>query len=51
MKKEKEFVGIFKDKLNDFVTLKRSIGYKYNATREHLRRFSVFSMRYCRIKF
>lgn len=46
MKKEKDFVGVFQKTLNDFVNLKRSLGYKYITTRDHLQRFSVFSLSY-----
>jgi integrase/recombinase XerD len=45
-KKEKPFVGVFKNLLNDFIKHKRNLGYKYNTTRESLYRFSVFSENY-----
>ena len=46
MNKEKEFVGIYKNLLNDFVELKRNLGYIYDVTRAGLRLFSVFSLSY-----
>jgi integrase/recombinase XerD len=45
-KKEKEFVGEFKEMLEGFIKQKRSLGYKYDVTQDNLRRFSEFSLNY-----
>ena len=46
MNDRKDFVGEFKDLLNDFIQHKRALGYKYTTISENLRRFSVFTLRY-----
>src|SRR4030042_2235017 len=46
-KAEKPFVGEFKELLEAFVEQKRNLGYKYDATREGLHGFSLFSLSYC----
>jgi len=43
-KKEKAFVGGFKEMLEDFIKQKRSLGYKYVVEQERLRRFSEYTM-------
>lgn len=43
-KTEKLFVGEFGELLDAFVENKRNLGYKYDATRENLQRFSVFTL-------
>ena len=45
-KEEKSFVGEFKELLEAFVEQKRNLGYKYDFTRESLRRFSIFTLNY-----
>lgn len=45
-KLEKPFVGEFKEQLEAFVEHKRGLGYKYEATRERLLRFSIFTLSY-----
>ncbi len=45
-KEEKLFVGEFKEMLEDFIQQKRSLGYKYTATRDNLQRFSEFTQNY-----
>ncbi|MDP8217593.1 MAG: tyrosine-type recombinase/integrase [Candidatus Theseobacter exili] len=45
-KKEKAFVGEFKEMLEDFIKHKRSLGYKYDTIRNNLRRFSEYSLKY-----
>lgn len=45
-KVEKPFVGEFKELLEAFVEQKRNLGYKYDTTRESLRRFSHFTLNY-----
>ncbi len=39
----KPFVGVFEKPLNDFVALKRSLGFKYDVAADELYRFSKFS--------
>lgn len=43
-KEEKAFVGKFKDALEQFVRHKRDLGYKYDTTRDNLRRFSEYTL-------
>jgi len=43
-KEEKAFVGKFKDPLEHFVRHKRDLGYKYDATRDNLHRFSEYTL-------
>lgn len=43
---EKAFVGEFKELLQDFIKQKRSLGYKYDCTREGLRRFSEYTLNF-----
>jgi integrase/recombinase XerD len=43
---QKPFVGEFRELLEDFVKQKRTLGYKYDTTRESLRRFSIFTRDY-----
>jgi hypothetical protein len=43
-KVEKPFVGEFRDILEAFVEHKRTLGYKYEITRENLQRFSIFTL-------
>lgn len=45
-KVEKPFVGEFRELLEAFVEQKRNLGYKYDTTRENLRRFSIFTLDY-----
>ncbi len=45
-KKEKAFVGEFKEMLDSFIKLKRNLGYKYDTTRDSLRRFSEYTVNY-----
>jgi integrase len=45
-KVEKPFVGEFRDILEAFVEHKRTLGYKYEITRENLQRFSIFTLNY-----
>lgn len=42
----KPFVGEFRELLEAFVQHKRNLGYKYDATREGLYRFSIFTLSY-----
>ncbi len=42
-KEEKAFVGEFKEMLEDFIKLKRSLGYKYDTERDNFRRFSKYT--------
>lgn len=44
VKEEKAFVGKFKDTLEHFVRHKRNLGYKYDATRDNLQRFSEYTL-------
>lgn len=44
VKKEKAFVGDFKEMLEDFIKQKRSLGYKYVVEQDRLRRFSEYTM-------
>lgn len=44
IKKEKKFVGEFKELLESFIKEKRILGYKYNTTRESLIRFSQYTL-------
>jgi integrase/recombinase XerD len=46
---EKPFVGAYKEMLEDFINLKRSLGYKYATTRDNLRRFSEYTLN-CKIE-
>jgi len=48
-KKEKSFVGGFKEMLENFIKHKRNLGYKYDTIRDNLRRFSEYTLSY-RIK-
>ncbi len=43
-KEEKAFVGEFKEMLEDFIKQKRNLGYKYDAIRGNLRRFSKYTV-------
>lgn len=43
---EKPFVGEFGELLEAFVEHKRNLGYKYDATRGNLQRFSIFTLNY-----
>jgi integrase/recombinase XerD len=43
---EKAFVGEFKEMLEGFIQQKRNLGYKYDTTREHLHRFSEYTLNY-----
>lgn len=43
---EKAFVGEFKELLEGFIKQKRSLGYKYDCTRENLRRFSEYTLNF-----
>ena len=43
---EKPFVGEFREPLEAFVEHKRTLGYKYDTTRENLQRFSIFTLNY-----
>ncbi len=43
-KKEKAFVGGFKEMLEDFINHKRSLGYKYITERDRLHRFSKYTI-------
>ena len=45
-KKEKTFVGEFKEMLEDFIKQKRNLGYKYVVERDRLRRFSEYTINY-----
>lgn len=45
-KEEKAFVGEFKELLESFIKQKRSLGYKYDTTRDNLRRFSKYTLDY-----
>lgn len=45
-KTEKPFVGEFRELLDAFVQHKRNLGYKYDATRENLQRFSRLTLDY-----
>ena len=45
-KKEKTFVGGFKEMLEGFINQKRSLGYKYVVEQDRLRRFSKYTMNY-----
>lgn len=44
VKMEKAFVGKFKETLKAFIKHKRNLGYKYEATRDNLRRFSEYTL-------
>jgi len=46
VKKEKAFVGEFKEMLEGFIKHKRSLGYKYDTIRDDLRRFSEYTLNY-----
>ena len=46
IKKEKPFVGEFKELLEDFIKQKRILGYKYDTTRDSLIRFSKYTLNY-----
>ncbi len=43
-REEKPFVGEFKEMLESFVRQKRNLGYKYDTTRDSLRRFSEYTL-------
>ncbi len=45
-KKEKAFVGEFKEMLESFIKHKRSLGYKYIVEQDRLRRFSEYTLNY-----
>jgi integrase/recombinase XerD len=45
-KEEKAFVGEFKELLDGFVNQKRIFGYKYEAERDSLNRFSQYTLNY-----
>jgi len=45
-KKEKAFVGEFKEMLEGFIKHKRSLGYIYAVERDRLRRFSEYTLNY-----
>ena len=45
-KKEKPYVGEFKEILEAFIKQKRSLGYKYDTTRYHLHRFSEYTLKF-----
>lgn len=44
VKMEKAFVGKFKETLERFIRHKRDLGYKYEAIRDNLRRFSEYTL-------
>jgi len=46
VKKEKAFVGEFKELLEDFIQYKRNLGYKYGIERDSLFRFSKYTSNY-----
>jgi len=46
VKKEKAFVGGFKELLEGFIEQKRNLGYKYVVERDRLRRFSEYTINY-----
>jgi len=41
--KKINYIGPFKKYIQDFIALKRAVGYKYDAEAEHLRRFDQFT--------
>jgi len=45
-KKEKAFVGEFKEMLDGFIKQKRSLGYKYDTERDNFRRFSEYTQNF-----
>jgi len=45
-KEEKAFVGAFKERLEEFIAYKRSLGYKYDTERDNFRRFSEYTRNY-----
>lgn len=40
----KPYVGVFADQIADFVSMKRALGFKYNAAADELLRFSRFTV-------
>ena len=42
----KEYQGVFSELLQNFVSFKRSMGFKYDAAADELYRFSIFSTRF-----